>query len=157
MGRVRFAFALAAGLALACAARADVIYNFVFMSSAQEVDAEGTFSTGAASTQDAGYFLVTDVTFTSLRDMFTETLDTGSVTATSLKPGAAYDPKTEGFVNHGGGSTNNIGEFSVSCNTKPFDFALSQIEASSFTQENINDQSCLHRKTACLSVVTIHF
>src|SRR5260370_14611926 len=106
-------------LALAGTARADVIYDFTFTSGARS-DAQGTFSTGAASSQDAGYFLLAGLTFTTLRDNQTGTLDTGSLTQTSFVAGSAYNPTTEAFINHALRSTfPNYGGGVVTASTTP--------------------------------------
>jgi hypothetical protein len=134
MGRGRFVLALAAGLALAGVARADVTYNFRFLNY-QQVDAEGTFSTGAASTQDAGYFLVTGLKFTGLRDATTGNFDTGNLTATGLQPGAAYNPTTQAFINHFAGNTyRDIGLFFLSGSAGPDGLGGSSVQGRSFAQ-----------------------
>ena len=132
-------WAVVALLAVAGAARADVISNFTFTNPASgQLDGEGTFSTGAASSQDAGYFLLTGLTFTELRDNQTGTLDTGSLTGTSFQPGSAYNPTTEAFINHAEGSTfNDIGSFSVNGSTVPNNFGSSDVLGISFSQGGV--------------------
>jgi hypothetical protein len=135
-------WAVVALLALAGAARADVLFNFTFTApttSAQlgKLDAAGTFSIGAASSQDAGYFLLTGLTFTALREsqngpLFPEILDTGMLTVVNMppihpiglfQPGAAYNPTTEAFINHSEGKTfADFGGANVDGSTAPDNF-----------------------------------
>jgi hypothetical protein len=105
------------------------------------VDAEGTFSTGTASTDDAGYFLLTGPTFTALRDVgVTGILNTGGLTTTSFEAGSAYDPTTQAFINHNGGVTfANIGNVVVSGSTRPINLDPSFVLGASFVQgDNVN-------------------
>lgn len=132
-------WAVVALLALAGAARADVLFNFTFTApttSAQlgQLDAAGTFSIGAASSQDAGYFLLTGLTFTELRESqngphFPEILDTGMLRVVNsppiglFEPGAAYNPTTEAFINHSEGKTfADFGGADVDGSTAPDNF-----------------------------------
>jgi hypothetical protein len=126
-------------LALASAARADVLFDFTFANpTSGQLDGEGTFSTGAASSQDTGYFLLTGLTLTELRDQ-TGTLDTGSLTEISFQPGSAYNPTTEAFINHASGSTfMDIGIGVASGSTTPNDFGPSaEVEGQSFSQGGV--------------------
>jgi hypothetical protein len=83
-------------LALAGAARADVFYALTF-TNGSTLGAEGTFSAGAASSQDPGYFLLTGLRLTALRESGGAL---SSLAATSSDPGSAYDPTTEAFIDH---------------------------------------------------------
>jgi hypothetical protein len=135
-GTMRFLlWTVVALLALAGSARADVLFDFTFTASpGGELLGRGTFSTGAASSQDAGYFLVTGLTFTALLDQ-TGRLDTGSVTANTFRPGAAYNPTTEAFINHANGMTfADLGGVATHGSTVPNDFGFSVINDSSFTR-----------------------
>jgi hypothetical protein len=126
-------------VALAGAARADVIYDFTFTDTMlSETDAVGTFSTGAASPQDTGYLLVTGVKFSALRDPgLTGHFNTGSLTATSFDEGAAYDPTTQAFINHHNGVTSaNLGFFALGGSTTPNNLDGSFVLPSSFAQGN---------------------
>jgi hypothetical protein len=126
-------------VALASPARADVIYDFTFTNTTlSETDATGTFSTGAASPQDTGYFLVTGMKFSALRDAEeTDNFNTGNLTATSFDPGAAYDPTTQAFISHPNGSTfPNIGGFTLLGSTTPVNLEGSIVEPPSFAQGN---------------------
>jgi len=102
---------LAAALAivgLIPSARADIVYSFRFGS-----DAAGTFTTGAASPADSGFFLVTALDVNTFVDA---TLGSVPVSIDATSPGqfaieAAYDPGTGAFLNHfGGGSFPNLGD-----------------------------------------------
>ena len=129
--------ALAASMAAAPTARAAAIYDFTFTNpTTSQVDGQGSFSTGAASGQDPGYFLLAGLTFTALRDNNTGTLDTGSLTQTTFAPGSAYDPVTEAFINHSNGNTySDYGGGSAPGSTAPNNFfPVALIGGSSFSQ-----------------------
>jgi len=126
-------------MALTSAARADVIYDFTFTDTVlSETDAAGTFSTGTASPQDIGYFLVTSVNFSALRDAeLTGHFNTGSLTATSFDEGAAYDPTTQAFINHHNGVISaNIGFLILRGSTTPNNLDGSSVEPPSFAEGN---------------------
>ncbi len=89
-------------------ARADLVYSFSFGS-----DATGTFTTGAASPADSGFYLVTALHVNTFVD---STLGSVPVAIDATTPGqfapeAAYDPTTGAFLNHfGGGTSPNLGD-----------------------------------------------
>lgn len=123
----------AAMLAFAGAAHAATIYDFTFTNVAQ-LEGEGTFTTGAASGTDAGYFLLTGLTFTALRDTG-GTLNTGSLLQTAFEPGSAYDPTTEAFINHYAGNTyTDYGGGFVIGSTTPNDFDGAEVDSDSFSR-----------------------
>jgi hypothetical protein len=74
----------------------------------------GTFTTGAASPTDPGYDLITGLTFDLLSgtDFSGNPFSYTNLVASHFQPGAAFDPTTDAFVNHGNGSTvDDIGAF----------------------------------------------
>ena len=89
-------------------AHADSVYSFSFGS-----NATGTFTTGAASPGDPGFFLVTALQVNTFVDATLGQVPV-SIDATSsgqFAPGAAYDPTTGAFLNHfGGGTFTNLGD-----------------------------------------------
>jgi hypothetical protein len=89
-------------------AHADTVYSFSFGS-----NATGTFTAGAASADDPGFFLVTALQVTTFIDGTLGPVPV-SIDATSsgqFAPEAAYDPTTGAFVNHfGGGTFPNLGD-----------------------------------------------
>ena len=89
-------------------ARADIVYSFSFGS-----NATGTFTTGAVSPSDSGFYLVTALQVNTFVDATLGSV-TVSIDATSpgqFAPDAAYDPATGAFLNHfGGGINTNLGD-----------------------------------------------
>jgi hypothetical protein len=100
--------AVIAIVGLVPSAHADIVYSFSFGS-----NATGTFTTGAASPADPGFFLVTALQVNTFIDAQLGEVPV-SIAATSsgqFAPEAAYDPTTGAFVNHfGGGTFTNLGD-----------------------------------------------
>ncbi len=78
-------------------------------------DARGNFTIGAPAT-DAGYFLITNLTFVvlSANDSNGDPIEIDSTAATDVKPGAAFNPTTGAFINHAFGDRfPNVGDFDL--------------------------------------------
>jgi len=81
------------------------VFDFSFGPDASGQVVDGTFTTGAASPTDPGYNLVTDMTFFLLFFVPTTSGPTrvgGSAAVRSLATGAAFNPRTDAFINHSG-------------------------------------------------------
>ena len=100
--------AVIAIVGLVPSAHADIVYSFSFGS-----NATGTFTTGVASPEDPGFYLVTAFQVNTFIDAKLGSVPV-SIAATSsaqFAPDAAYDPTTGAFVNHfGGGTLTNLGD-----------------------------------------------
>ena len=105
---------VAASMVSASTARGDLTYDYSFGTAAS-----GTFTTGAASSQDPGYFLVTSLTVTSFTDQGGRSIPVSiSAGSGSFAADAAFDPSTNDFINHSGGqTTNDLGVISVPSGT----------------------------------------
>jgi hypothetical protein len=86
-------------LGMGTKARGDLDFNYSFGTAAA-----GTFTTGAASPTDPGYFLVTSLTVTQFTDSMLGAIQV-SVRASQFEKDAAYDPTTGAFINHASNST----------------------------------------------------
>jgi hypothetical protein len=95
--RITALAAFVAGLAFGSPAQANIIYDFTIGTSAT-----GTFTTAGASPTDPGYFLITNITFTSIsgRDPDGTRFSYTNEVDTNLQTGSAYDPSTGAFINH---------------------------------------------------------
>ena len=104
-------------------------------------DASGFFTTGAASTTDPGYFLLTGIEFTSISgtDSDRVTFSYQNEIDSEHDPGAAYDPTTGAFVNHFAGQTYTD---SGTINTQDIsDFkGLGRSSYSGFNRNDLNGQ-----------------
>jgi hypothetical protein len=102
--RITALAAIAAGLAFGSPAQANIIYDFAIGTSAT-----GTFTTAGASPTDPGYFLLTNITLSSISgtDNDGTSFSYMNEVDTSLPTGSAYDPSTGAFINHFFGSTFN--------------------------------------------------
>jgi hypothetical protein len=115
-----------AGILANGSANADV-YDFSF-----GPGVSGTFTTGAA-TSDPGYELITGLTFGLLSGAYGDGLDFSftNVAGRDFAVGAAFNPKTDAFINHTGGSTyNDVGDFAM----LPAAGATGSIDGASFAQ-----------------------
>jgi hypothetical protein len=124
---VTAALALAFGVA-----RADpVTYTFTFTDpNTGLLDGRGTFTTDGPGA-DPGFFLVTGVTFTTLR--VDGAIQTGLVSSLEMNPGASYDPTSGRFVNHFGGQDfPDIGDTDLDGHLGPFSFTLMILFGESF-------------------------
>jgi hypothetical protein len=92
---------VAASMVSATTARGDLTFDYNFGTAAS-----GTFTTGVASPQDPGYFLVTSLTVTSFTDVTRGSIQVAiSAGPLNFQPGAAFNPITDEFINHSGGDT----------------------------------------------------
>ena len=90
-------------------ARADV-FDFSF-----GPGVSGTFTTGAAAA-DAGYELITGLTFDLLSGKYIDgfAFSFTDVVGKDFEPGAAFNPASGAFINHaGGGAYDDVGDFFV--------------------------------------------
>jgi hypothetical protein len=78
-------------------------------------DVSGTFTTGAASSVDPGYELITGLTFTTFNPPNLKVIPPpGNWVASHFQPDAAFNPSTDAFINHAGGKTvDDIGGFGI--------------------------------------------
>lgn len=98
--------ALGIGLAVAAASASQAcaaVYTFTI-----GTGTAGSFTTGAASPTDSGYFLLTSLGFSTVSG--TDSVNSKPVFFTNqtnpfFEPDAAYDPTTMGFINHAYGNT----------------------------------------------------
>jgi hypothetical protein len=99
------------------------VFGFTF-----GTDADGAFETGAASPTDPGYDLVTDLIFFHLSgtDDNGNTVSLTNLLGSGFAPGAAFDPTTDAFLNHNGGTTSTaLGSFQLNpgfISVNPFSF-----------------------------------
>ena len=124
------------------------VFSFTF-TSGNTADAAGTFTTGAAGA-DAGYNLLTNLTFTALRDQF-GTLDIGMLSTSEFEAGAEYNLSTGAFANNSNGNMyNDSGGFELSGMTEPNNFSSSQLEYG-FRQAGVANSFFLLSKDDSLS------
>jgi len=98
-------------LGMAASAQASTIYDFTFTvdgTTSSAVLAAGSFTTDGPAT-DPGFELLTSMTFDFITGR-SGTIYSGPFTtygSSPFEPGAAYDPATGAFVNHGNATTSN--------------------------------------------------
>lgn len=120
---------------------------------------DGEFTTGDESGLDAGYFLMTGLTFKSIRDSDSNALSTGILTAVEFTPFAAFNPTTGQFVNHFAGNTyGDLGGFSLRGSSAPTNFDMSFVTGVAFIQSggfNILDIETLAGSSASWGLVSL--
>jgi hypothetical protein len=102
-------------------------------------DVFGTFTTGAASSTDPGYDLITGLTFDLLSGGPGSGINFSNLVTTSFATGAAFNPTTDAFVNHLGGVTSDdIGDFTIVVIPNPVPgrppFSFIEVDGSSFSK-----------------------
>lgn len=116
------------GLALAALPARAEIFQFDFSTRAQ-----GTLTTAGGSL-DPGYDLILNLTFDFLtgEDDGGDPVHIRNTAAINLQRGAAYNPTTGAFINHGsGGTVANIGDFDLPQG------GITKIDGSSFSADSM--------------------